>query len=89
MKRLPKFRDDEEIFDFFETHSGADFLEGAEEVKGPVIDQRPKKEITTLRLDPRLKAALKQIATHKGIRYQTLMTMWLTEMVRKEVQKRR
>lgn len=85
MAELPTFKNEDEIFDFFETRSGADFMVGTEEIEGLVIDQRPKKEVTTIRLDPHLKNILKKIARNKGIRYQTLINMWLTEKAREEI----
>lgn len=85
MAKLPDFKNEEEVFNFFETHSGVDFMDGAEEIKGKIIDERPKKEITTIRLAPHLKQTLKMIAKNKGIRYQTLVNMWLTERSQEEL----
>ena len=85
MPKLPKFDNEEEIFDFFETHSAADYMEGTREVKAPVTDRRSKKEITTLRIDSQLKQTLQLFAKRKGIRYQTLINMWLTEKAREEI----
>lgn len=87
MTELPKFKNEEEIFKFFEDHSGADFMAGAEEITGKVFDERPKKEITTIRLSHPLKQTLKLIARSKGIRYQTLVNMWLTERTKEELRK--
>lgn len=85
MSKLPKFKNEDEIFKFFETHSSIDVLEDAEEVEDPVVDQRLKKEITTIRLEPNLKKTLQKIAKNKGIRYQTLISMWLTEKTKEEL----
>lgn len=85
MGRLPEFENEDQIFEFFEKHSGADYMDEAEEIEGPVIDQRTKKEVTTLRLDSHLKKTLQVLAKRKGIRYQTLINMWLTERAQKEV----
>ncbi|MDQ7826683.1 MAG: CopG family antitoxin [Candidatus Eremiobacteraeota bacterium] len=88
MARLPDFISEDDIFEFFESHSGTDFLDDAEEIKGPVLDRRsPQKEVTTLRLDPALKRVLKLIARNKGIRYQTLISMWLTEKAKEEIRR--
>jgi predicted DNA binding CopG/RHH family protein len=87
MAGLPEFKNEDEMFDFFEAHSSVDFMEGGVEVEGPVVDKRPKKQITTIRLDLPLKISLQRIARSKGIRYQTLINMWLTERVREEIRK--
>ncbi len=87
MAKLPHFINEDDLFEFFESHSGTDFLDGAQEIKGSVLDQHsPRKEVTTLRLDPTLKRALKLIARNRGIRYQTLISMWLTEKAKEEIE---
>ena len=85
MAKLPDFKSEKEVFEFFESHSSADFMDGAQLVKGPVVDKRSRKEITTIRLDPNLKLSLRKIAKSKGIRYQTLISMWLTERAMDEL----
>jgi len=39
-------------------------------------------------LDQRLKAQLQKIAEEKGVRYQTLIQMWLKEKVKQEIKSR-
>lgn len=39
-------------------------------------------------LDPRLKSQIQRIADEKGIRYQTLIQMWLKEKVNQEIKSR-
>ncbi|MCD4783147.1 MAG: BrnA antitoxin family protein [Candidatus Eremiobacteraeota bacterium] len=87
MAKLPEFNNEEENFEFFENHSGVDFTDEAMETKCPVKDRRPKKVITTIRIDPNLKENLKKIARYKGILYQTLINMWLTEKSREEIRR--
>lgn len=87
MAKLPEFKNEEEIFEFFENHSGIDFMNEDMEIKSPVKDRRPKKVITTIRMDTNLKENLKKIARYKGILYQTLINMWLTEKSREEIRK--
>lgn len=87
MAKLPEFKNEEEIFEFFENHSGIDFINETIEIKSPVKDRRPKKVITTIRMDTNLKENLKKIARYKGILYQTLINMWLTEKSREEIRK--
>jgi len=40
MAKLPEFKNEEEIFDFFEIHSGADFMDDAEELELAIIEAK-------------------------------------------------
>ncbi|HEY77070.1 MAG TPA: hypothetical protein G4O00_13010 [Thermoflexia bacterium] len=84
MGRLPKFKDDREEAEFWDTHDSTEFLEDTEPVEVTFVDARPPKKQISLRLDPDVIERLKAIAARKGIGYQTLIRMWVMERLAQE-----
>ena len=82
-RAIPDFQTDEEAAEFWDTHSFADYVqdtEPAEDVRFP----RPKLKQISLRLAPTQVERLKRVAAEKGIGYQTMIRMWITERLREE-----
>jgi len=83
MARLPKFHSEQEESDFWDTHDSTEYLNDLPEIDARFVDARPKTMIS-LRLQPELIEQLKVLAKQKGIGYQTLIRMWLTERLEDE-----
>lgn len=79
MKRLPDMSNwsDEEITQFWETHSSADYWDELEPVEVEIV--RPEKEVVALRLDKPLVKQVKSIAAAKSLGYTTLLRVWIKE----------
>ena len=84
MAKIPQFASIEEESDFWDTHDSTDYLDDTEPVEVVFVDKRPKTQIS-LRLDPTIIEHLKQIATTKGMGYQTLLRMWVMERLKTEL----
>ena len=86
-KKLPEFKSEEEMREFWETHDPTDYV--GVEVPGGMrpTKPRPKKKMVTFRLDEDLVERLNELALKKGMGYQTLMRMLLFEAVEIEEQK--
>ncbi len=82
-KTIPHFEDDEEAAEFWDTHSIVDYLDDMEPAPDVTFALSPLKQVC-LRLSEAQVAELKEIAAAKGIRYQTLIRMWVTEKVQQE-----
>ncbi len=82
-RRIPELKTDEEVADFWDTHSFADYAADTEVVTDAHFPARPLKQIC-LRLAPSQIERVKRIAASKGVGYQTLLRMWITERVREE-----
>jgi predicted DNA binding CopG/RHH family protein len=82
MKKIPKFKTDEEAARFWETHSFEDYYK---DTKDPEIGfvKRPKKTIA-IRLDPDDIKSVAVIAERKGLSYTALLRMWIKEYLAKE-----
>jgi len=82
-KTIPVLASDEEAAEFWDTHSLADYLHDTEPVDDVRFVRQPLKQIS-LRLAPSEIQRLKRIAATKGIGYQTMLRMWITERAGRE-----
>lgn len=80
--KKPTFRDDAEAARFWESHEPLDYISEADRVKTP---RAPKTLAISLRLDPTILGLARRMARQKGIGYQTLIKIWITEAVAREV----
>jgi len=82
MKKIPKFKTDEEAARFRETHSFEDYHKDAKDAEVKFA-RKPKKTIA-IRLDPDDVRSVAQIAESKGLSYTSLIGMWVKEYPAKE-----
>jgi predicted DNA binding CopG/RHH family protein len=82
-RHIPELKTDEQAAEFWDTHSFTDHAADTEVVEGARFPTRPLKQIC-LRLAPTQIERVKQIAATRGVAYQTLLRMWITERVREE-----
>jgi predicted DNA binding CopG/RHH family protein len=84
-KTIPQFRNDEEAAEFWDTHSLADYWDETEPADDVTFAPNAlKMKQVCLRLSPTQIARLKRRAAEKGIGYQTLIRVWITERERQE-----
>ena len=85
--KIPKFKNEDEEFDFWSSRDSTDLFSDTEEVSDQLEIKKPKrkKQRITILLDPQLKMQLQKLAEEKGIPYQTLIQMWLKDRVREEI----
>ena len=95
-KKIPKFRNEAEEREFWDSHSFLDFPEEIEETKFFSLAPELKKEILagkrkqpgvniSLRFEPSHLAAVKKLATMKSLPYQNLIRMWVVEKLKTEL----
>jgi predicted DNA binding CopG/RHH family protein len=94
---LPRFRSDEEVAGYFETHSVAemwDQLPKAEPAKASktleasIRDRHTAaKSPISIRLGSEQIAAAKKIAAAKSVGYQTQLRMWIAEGIKREAKR--
>lgn len=85
MKKIPTFKTDEEVADFWDKHSFEDYHKDTEIAKIRFV-KKPKKSIT-IRLDPEDVKSVVQIADQKGLSYTSLLRMWIKDHLVKESRK--
>ena len=81
-KRIPKFKSLEEERRFWDTHSITEFLDELKPVK--IQFAKPKKKLISLRLEIPQIQSIKEIASHKGLGYLSLLRYWITERLSRE-----
>jgi len=79
--KIPKFKNEDEEFEFWSMHDSTELFSETEEVTQKLEVSKTRKKRITMLLEPKLKAQLQKIAEEKGIGYQTLIQMWLKEKV--------
>ena len=85
--KIPKFKSLEEEARFWDAHDSTDFLG---ELKPAKLEfPKPRKKLVSMRMPESEIVALKRIAARKGLGYQTLIRMWVTERFFAEIGSRR
>lgn len=92
-KKIPEFKSEEEETTFWDNHDSMEYLDDFEsveieissELEGKILNKRELKKPVTLRLEPSQIEAVKNIASKKGLPYQTLIRMWIVDGIRKEI----
>ena len=90
---LPRFKNDRAAADFWATHDAAAYIDALKPVGlklDPALRRRIKarakfKKLVTLRLEVDQITATKAIALRKSIPYQTLIRMWISEALVREL----
>ena len=79
--KVPKFKNLEEEREFWDSHDSTDYLDGFEVAKD-VVFVRPKKEVMSLRLDPKIVRKLKELADEEGLPPTTYARMLIVKGIR-------
>ncbi|MBM4348941.1 MAG: hypothetical protein FJ106_03535 [Deltaproteobacteria bacterium] len=82
MKKIPKFKTDEEAARFWETHRFEDYHRDTKEAEIRFI--KKTKKVITIRLDPDDIKSVEVVAQRKGLNYTSLLRMWIKENLSKE-----
>jgi predicted DNA binding CopG/RHH family protein len=83
MKKLPKFKTQEEEITFWEKHSIAEYWDELEESSDTF--KRPKLMPVTLKFDPLVLKKLKMLARKRGVSYNAYIRLLLAKSVEKEI----
>ena len=86
IKLMPKFKNEDQERDFWATHSATDYFDMSRAVKNPVFPNlKPTTESISLRLPKYLLARIKELANAKDVPYQSLIKIYLSERVKREL----
>jgi len=83
MKKLPKFKTQEEEIRFWQKHSIAEYWGELEESDDTF--KRPKLTPVTLKFDPLVLKKLKMLAQKRGVSYNSYIRLLLAKGVEKEM----
>jgi len=85
LKKIPRFRNEEEERKFWATHDSTEYVEYSNAKKVVFQNLRPSVRIVSIRLPESLIAHLKLLANKRDIPYQSLMKIFLSERIKKEL----
>jgi predicted DNA binding CopG/RHH family protein len=85
LKIIPDFKNDEEEAKFWDTHSTADYIDWSKAEDTIFPNLKLTSESISMRIPGPLLAHIKALANEKGVPYQSLMKVYLSEKVDEEL----
>jgi len=82
--KIPKFENIEEERKFWDTHESTDYFDDLEEA-GNIVFVRAKKEVLSLRLEPKISNKLKELAHEEGLPPTTFARMLIIKGLREKL----
>ena len=87
IKRIPKFRNEDEERELWASHDSTDYINWSEAKEIIMPNLKPSLKTISIRLPEIMIAELKLIANKRDVPYQSLMKMFLAERVEQELHK--
>lgn len=85
LKKIPKFKNEEEEVEFWVTHDSTDYIDFSKAKKVLFPNLKPSTKTISVRLPESLIEHLKQLANKRDVPYQSLLKMFLSERVEQEL----
>ena len=85
IKNIPKFKSEDQERDFWSKNDSVDYIDWSKADKAIFPNLKPTTESISLRLPSFLLTRIKQLANEKDVPYQSLMKVFLSERVKKEL----
>ena len=85
LKIIPKFKDEAEEFEFWESHDATNYFDFDNPVKLDLSKLKPSTEKTTIRLPKMLLDDIRIMANKRDVPYQSLIKIILAEKVNEEM----
>lgn len=85
LKPIPDFKNEEEEVEFWDTHDSSDYIDWSKAEKVVFPNLKLSTESISLRLPSPLLARIKELANEKDVPYQSLMKVYLSSEVEREL----
>jgi predicted DNA binding CopG/RHH family protein len=85
LKKIPDFKNLEEEAKFWDEHDSADYVDWSNADNAIFPNVKVSTESISLRLPSPLLARIKELANEKDVPYQSLMKVYLSEQVKREL----
>jgi predicted DNA binding CopG/RHH family protein len=85
LKAIPEFKDAQEAADFWDAHDSTDYIDWSKADRAVFPNLKLSTESISLRLPVPLLAHIKQLANEKDVPYQSLMKVYLSDRVKREL----
>ena len=84
-KRIPNFKNEDEERAFWATHDSTEFVEWKKAQRTVLPHLKPSIKTISLRLPESMLEELKLLANKRDVPYQSLLKVFLSERIRKEL----
>ena len=85
MKKIPDFKNEQEEAEFWQTHDSTEYVDWSQARTAIFPNLKPTTEAISLRLPAPLLARIKELANEKDVPYQSLMKVYLSDQVKREL----
>lgn len=85
LKKIPSFKNAKEEAEFWAAHDSAEYVDWAKANKVIFPNLKSSTESISLRLPSSLLARIKELANEKDVPYQSLMKVYLSDQVKREL----
>ena len=85
LKKIPEFKNEQEEAAFWQTHDSTEYLDWSRAKRVVFPNLKPTTESISLRLPASLLARIKELANEKDVPYQSLMKVYLSDQVKREL----
>lgn len=84
-KQIPKFKNEDDEREFWETHDSTDYINWKKAEKITFSNLKPSVKKISLRLPETMLEELKLLANKRDVPYQSLLKIFLAERIEKEL----
>ena len=84
IKKIPQFKNEDEEFEFWSTHSTVDYIDNFKPVQFDLSELKPSTKTISIRLPESMIGELKRLANKRDVPYQSLLKIMLGEKIREE-----
>lgn len=85
LKKIPEFDSPEQEAEFWDAHDSTEYVDWSKAEKAIFPNLKFTTESISIRLPAPLLARIKELANEKDVPYQSLMKIYLSEQVEKEI----
>lgn len=85
MKKIPKFKNEDQERDFWKKADSSEYIDWKKAKKVVLPDLKPSVRTISLRLPESMLEEIKLLANKRDVPYQSLMKMFLSERIEKEL----
>lgn len=85
MKKIPKFKNEEEGRDFWQTYDSTEYIDWKKAQRLTLADLKPSLKTISLRLPESMLNELKLLANKRDVPYQSLVKVFLSERIEQEL----
>jgi predicted DNA binding CopG/RHH family protein len=89
MRKIPKFRNEDQERDFWASHDSSEFVEWRQVKRVKLPNLRPTTRTISIRLPESMIERLKVLANKRDIPYQSLLKMFVADKIEEELRSAR